>query len=327
MSIETGSVFQEKPTAYAGSLQSTRSEINLFELPPTDITEPYVSQRVPYFPITSLKESYSPLEFIISSDGGGYIDLSNTKLSLLCRVVKSDGTLCTDTDIVAPSNLVFHNLFSNLEVWLNGVCISDSSNFYPTIATITRLLSSNPFEKQHSLKSEFFYPDDAPDHFSTSDDKNPNFKQRYNMTKNSKQFALLGNLVANVFTQRRLFPTGSEFRIILRRNLPELYLDAPSSGKPGFNSPAPYRIQIDEAVLWVSRNPISTAVAQQTTDMLQSGHTLKYPVIEREVKTFTIPQDVTSQCRLNYNGENLEGSRHWHRWKCRISWRYYQVAY
>ncbi|CAG7678361.1 unnamed protein product, partial [Allacma fusca] len=35
--METGSIFDDKPTVYSGSTQSLRSELDIFSVPATDI--------------------------------------------------------------------------------------------------------------------------------------------------------------------------------------------------------------------------------------------------------------------------------------------------
>ena len=291
--MEGNSLFSEKPTIYEGSAQYVNADLS-YAIPATDVSMDKVSARVPYFPITSLKEPYAPIEFLITPDSYGYIGLKNTQLSVLARVVRQDGTFCDATDVVAPCNLTFQHLFRHVEVYLNGTPVMDCP-FYPTMAHITRLLSCNPLEKQHDLKSEYWYPDETPEDFTVpAVGKPPNgFQRRLQYTNSSWQFALLGKLVGNVFTQGRLFPPSTEIRIILRRNLPELSLDCAVETKAPYVG-CPYRINLDEAILYVSKKPVTTAVVKMHEELLNKGETLKFPMVEREIKTFSMPQGVTS---------------------------------
>ena len=293
MNTEGGSLFSEQPTIYEGSAHYINSDLS-YALPPTDVSLDKVPARVPYFPITSLKEPYAPVEFLITPDSYGYIDLKNTELSILARVVRQDGTFCDGTDVVAPCNLTFQHLFSHVQIYMNGTLVMDSP-FYPTIAHITRLLSSNPLEKENDLKNEYWYPDDTPEDFTVpAAGQRPNgFQRRLQYTHNSWQFALLGKLVGNVFTQGRLFPPSTEIRIILRRNRPELCLDCAVETKAPYVG-CPYRLNLDEAILYVSKKPVTSAVVKMHEELLNKGETLKFPMVEREIKTFSVPQGVTS---------------------------------
>ena len=234
-------MFEEKATVYESSTQSVRSELMLFSLPPTDITTQYTSDYLQYYPITSLKQSYSPIEFAFSSEGNSYFDLANSYLYLTCRIVRQDGTPCQPSDDVAPCNLFFHNMFSNLQIWLNGTLVSDSFGFYGTVANVQRLLSSNTAQKQGELKNEFYYPDQMPEVF-TKDKvaQNPGYWKRWSLSSASTQFSMMGKLVANVFTQNRYFPPQTEFKICLRRNIPDLCINSKTTSLPGFNG-CPWR--------------------------------------------------------------------------------------
>ena len=291
--METNSLFSEKPAIYEGSAQYVNADLS-YALPATDVSVDKVPAKVPYFPITSLKEPYAPVEFLITPDSYGYIDLKNTQLSILARVVRLDGTFCDTTDIVAPCNLTFQHLFRHVEVYVNGTLVMDCP-FYPTMAHMTRLLSCNPLEKEHDLKNEYWYPDEQAENFVLpAAGKPPNgFQRRLQYTHSSWQFSLLGKLVGNVFTQGRLFPPSTEIRIILRRNLPELCLDCAVETKAPYVG-CPYRLNLDEAILYVSKKPVTNAVVQLHQELLNKGETLKFPMVEREIKSFSIPQGVTS---------------------------------
>ena len=285
-------IFSEKSTIYDGSAQYINSDLS-YDLPATDVSQARITAKVPYYPLTSLKEPYAPIEFMITPDQYGYIDLKNTQLSILARIVRQDGSSCDNTDIVAPTNLFFQSLFSQVEVYINGTLVMDSP-FYPTIAYMTRLLSCNPIEKEHDLKSELWYPDEEPENFVlVAPPASNGFSKRYSHGKNSWQFSLLGKLVGNVFTQPRLLPPNTEVKLVLRRNHPELCLDAPSESKAPFVG-CPYRVNLDEAVLYVSKRPITEVVIKMHEDILQKGQSLKFPMVDREIKTFSIPQGVTS---------------------------------
>ena len=76
--VEANSLFSEKPQIYEGSAQYVNADLS-YALPATDVSMDKVPARVPYFPITSLKEPYAPVEFLITPDSYGYVDLKNTQ--------------------------------------------------------------------------------------------------------------------------------------------------------------------------------------------------------------------------------------------------------
>ena len=111
----------EDPTTYHGSIEAFRSSVNLFTLPETDVSTLKSGELQPFFPQVSLKENFNPVDFIITSDNSSYIDLSESYLAITARIVRQDGAKCIATDKVAPCSLFFHAMFSNAEVYLNGM--------------------------------------------------------------------------------------------------------------------------------------------------------------------------------------------------------------
>ncbi|CAG7819868.1 unnamed protein product, partial [Allacma fusca] len=285
-----GSIFDQRPTVYEGSEQSLRSELNLFTLPPTDVSTKNSSEYVPSFPLTSVREGFAPLEFLLLAENSGYYDLSDSFLSLTCRIVKQNGEECGDTNIVAPSSNFFHAMFQNLEVYVNITLVSDSSNFYPSIAYIQRLLSANPIEKANALRDELWYPNDVPEKFTSADQ---GFKKRFELSQKSQQFTMLGKLCCNIFNQPRWFPSGTEIRIILKRSPPEFCLNSAVETLEPFSG-CPYRVELNSAIFYSSRKTISQKILDMHRQKLASGDTCKYPMVDVDMRTFTVAKGLTS---------------------------------
>jgi len=254
---QTG-LFEEAPTVVEGSVQSIRSELSLFELPPTDISSLYSSDWTQCYPMVSLKEGYNPLEFLITTETSGYFDPSDSYLMVTARIVRQDGTLCDSTDVVTGSNLFFHTMFNNVEMYVNGSLVFDSGNFYPHIAYLNRLLSTSPEQKLNQMRDEFFYPNTVADVFRITD---AGFNSRYEQTKNSQQFVMCGQLQANLLTQPRYLPAGTTIRLVIRRSLPEFCLESETTSKDGYNG-CPYKVDITEAIYFASRKIVSPQVLE-----------------------------------------------------------------
>ena len=289
--MDVNAVFEEQPTIYAGSAQYKRSELNLFELPPTDVSTLFSTEYTQCFPVVSIKENNNPLEFQTVSDQTGYLDIANSYVALTTRIVQQDGKKCDATDVVAPSNLFFQTMWSNLEVYINGQLIIDTSNYYGYIAYIQRLLSTSEIEKNNQLLDEYWYPNVKPDTYTEATDAG--FKTRFTATKQSQQFFMLGKLVGNVFNQQRYFPAGTEFRVVLKRASPAICLDCANDTKEGFNG-IPYMYVIDEAVMYIPKVIVSKEIINEHREKLALNQTCLYPTNEVELKTFTIAKGLTS---------------------------------
>ena len=108
---------------------STHSALDLFEKPSLLINyENAYDQKVE----TQTGCSGPTLEFTIAADNKNCVDLNCIFMQVLVSLKQGDGTTKvneTDNKVVLVNN-VLHSLFVNCEVYLNGVIISNSNNFY-----------------------------------------------------------------------------------------------------------------------------------------------------------------------------------------------------
>ena len=73
----------------------------------------------------------NPLQFQVTLQGDSYTDLSKSKLFLKCRLLKADGTRFANDDEIAPVNLMFQALWSEVDVKMNETLVHSSGNMYP----------------------------------------------------------------------------------------------------------------------------------------------------------------------------------------------------
>ena len=279
----------EKGSVYTDSAKAIRSELNLFQLPPTDVSTQSSTEYVQCFPLTSLKEDYNPLEFSWILDTYG--SLNESLLNLGVKIVKKEGTACEAADLACLSNLFFHALFSNVQLYLNSELVFDTSGTYAYGAYLQRLLGSSSLEKQGVLQNEFWFPNVEPNQFTTDD----GYKIRYDKTKLSTQFYMLGHILTNFSNQTRYLPPGTEVRLVLRRNVPEFYLDNSVEKKEGFSG-CPYKALKTDAVFYGAKKVVSAEIVDWHRSELVAGNTLKYPTNEVVVRTFQTPKGLTSAC-------------------------------
>ena len=262
--MDTG-IFNDDIKALKESEYSLSSELDLTSVPPTDVSCVSLTNYDRIFPLQSVRSSTNPIEFIITSDGNNYVNLADSYIHFICRVTKEDGTACGSSDFACPANLFFHLMIKDLQVFINGKLVSESSNNYPYIAYIQRLLASPETLKNSKLRSELWYPNALQDTYEVT---TSGYKDRYAISAQSKPFAMLGQPVAGVFQQPRWFPPGTEIRLVMRRNEPKFCLDCKTE--------ASYVYEIDEAALYVARKPVSSTVMDLHRSQLNRGHTFKY---------------------------------------------------
>jgi len=105
---------------------SLSSEVDIFAPRPIQ-TSVVDTTEVTYKPIASAEES--DLEFLIPADNDTYVDL-NIKPYIRGKLTKPDGTNLDNTDFTAVTNKFLHSLFSQCSIALNGVTITQATEFY-----------------------------------------------------------------------------------------------------------------------------------------------------------------------------------------------------
>ena len=124
---------------HTNSCETVKEELDLFSVPPSQ-TSLEKGKYIQYNPVSILSNN-GPIEFLIPGESSSYIDLSNTLLHVRARVKKQNGTVLANDSNVAPVCNFLHALWSQCDLFLNGVLVTQASNTYPYRAYIKTLLS------------------------------------------------------------------------------------------------------------------------------------------------------------------------------------------
>jgi hypothetical protein len=173
--------------------------------------------EVTYKPITSVEQS--DLEFLIPADNDTYIDL-NIKLYIRGKLFKEDGTVLDATDHTAVNNHLLHSLFSQCNVTLNGVSITQASELYPYRCYLETILTSVTDAATSHLTNAFWYLDDGdllhcdP---TAADAKNKGFITRWNRIKKAKTYNFTVVYRATYATSRNIYFKACVCRLNFRK--------------------------------------------------------------------------------------------------------------
>src|SRR5437868_7847556 len=166
---------------HAQSVEATKSELDLFCVPPTQVSIEG-GKWVHYKPLSSVQDQ-STMEFVVPGRGDEYVDMAHTMLYLQAQITKMDDSVLADDDEVGPVNNWIHSLFSQVDVHLNQKLISPAANTYAYRSYIETLLSYGPAAKQSHLTSALYYQDTNDFNNLT---ENKGYLERKKFTKNSK---------------------------------------------------------------------------------------------------------------------------------------------
>jgi len=196
------------------SCECTKSELDLFSVPPTQ-TSMEQGSWVEYHPMTTVTDG-SPIEFDISGTGEDYIDFANTMLYVKAKVTLNNGNNLAADAAVGPVNLFLHSLYPQVDIsltlasWLlfsnkvliNGTLITASTNTYPYRALLETLLSYGENAKKTQLTSALFYKDQAGRMDSVdfaAGAVNDDVAKRRTLVAESRTFDMMGRLYADMF--------------------------------------------------------------------------------------------------------------------------------
>ena len=273
------------------SCECTKSELDLFSVPPTQTSMEHGSW-IKYHPLTTVTDG-SPIEFDVSGSGNDYVDFANTKLHVKAKVTRENGTDLAANAAVGPVNLFLHSLFSQVNISLNGTLITSSTNTYPYRAMIETLRSYGMDAKTSQLTSALYYKETAGNmdsvDFEDENDVNKGLAVRRHMARESRVIDMMGRLHADIFFQNRymLNEVGVKIKLIRSKDAFCLMGDAN------------YKEKITHELLFARKVKVMPSVFLAHAKAMEHG-TAKYPIRRVVCKSFTIPQNY-----LDMNNEKL----------------------
>ena len=124
---------------HPSSTESTISQLDLFLVRPSQ-TSLKDGSFTDYDPVSVLT-STAPIKFTISAKNSNYIDLANSFLYVRANVTTAAGANFKEDAEIAPKSNFLHTLWSQVDVYLNGLLVMQSNNNYSYRAYIENLLS------------------------------------------------------------------------------------------------------------------------------------------------------------------------------------------
>jgi hypothetical protein len=118
---------------------------------------------------------------------------------------------------------------------------------------------------------------------------------------------MIGRISESVFRKPRYFIPGVEMRITLRRCDP--VFPPVSSAEQTESSSCPYKIEYDEAILYVKKHVISPQIIAMHEKQLSARGKLYWPLRSYEIRSFSIStgtQNVTSETLFRNNPDSRD---------------------
>ena len=138
----------------------------------------------------------SDLKFLIPSYYGTYTDL-DIKLYIRCKLTKADGRDLDNTDFTAVTNNFLQSLFSQCNIAMNGLTITQAAEQNSYRSFFETILTYGSDAATQLLTNLFWYLDNGdqlPSDPTAADAKNKDFITRWNRIKKSKQVEICGRI-------------------------------------------------------------------------------------------------------------------------------------
>lgn len=262
-------------------------EFDLFKLPHMSY-QVEKSLQVDYRPLTALK-SDCPIEFFITGTEDELVSLHKSKLYLRFNVfykaVGADKPKSTDWQKLDICQNALHSIFKDVEVNIGDKKINSTFGTYPYIAFLSTLLYKSKEEKNSSCRGAFWFENltSLTSVISTSRSSAlyPRFVTAESALENGRTVEVCGSLETEIFNQKRPIPGQIPIRIKLYPNKPEFYFTTSDSAKfiP--------KLVLQDAFLSVHKYKITRDMQLALNSAIKLS-SLKYPIVRREIKYFTI---------------------------------------
>jgi hypothetical protein len=262
------------------SAPSTKTELDLFQIPPTQIAvEDCFWKEVQ---LTNGINNEGPYEFHIAPNPQ-MLQLSKNYLLIEFKIVKEDDTNLAAVGeppaqpLVGPINLIGSTFIKQVKVFINGSEVSDSGDKYAYRAFIETELNYGKDAKESLLQAALYIPDTPPDHID--DKNNTGLQARSWQFQNSAIFQVMAPLHCDIFAQNRFMLNQVDLRVQIYRNS-----DAFCLMRHDRNN---YKIKIENMRWYIKAVDVQSSANLAIEKTLQH-HTAKYPVRRVEVKTLHI---------------------------------------
>jgi len=261
------------------------SALDLFSLPPIEATQLQGREQIVY--MTTPLTDAGPYEFTLANDSSDFIMLDQTMLYGEVEISSNDGTKIKATDLdTSLVNNFPQTLFRQVELYLNGTCVSDlSTPTYAFKAYLENHLSYPEDIKKTTLFAKEMYCKDVPgnegetmtvDYLKDKLKLQDGIVLRHIRARNRIAFNM--KLHVDMLGSVRYLIPGVEIKLKLIRNDDSFSLLTTNAG---------FKIKFKKLQLRIRRITLSPEIAAAIENNL-AKEPAKYPIALSKIKTYAI---------------------------------------
>lgn len=259
------------------SAPSTKTELDLFQLPPTQVAVENSFWKE--IQLNSGINNEGPYEFHISPEPQ-MLQLSKNYLLIEFKIVNADGTDLVgpaNAPLVGPINLIGSTFIKQVKLYMNGSEVSDSGDKYAYRAYIETELNYGHDAKESLLQAALYIPD-TWNHIE--DHHNLGLAERSTHFHQSAVVQTMAPIHCDLFAQNRYMINQVDLRMQVHRNSDNFCLMR-------YQNQNNFKIEVVNMRWYVKAVNVQNSVSLAIEKTLQH-FTAKYPVKRVEMKTMHI---------------------------------------
>ena len=207
------------------------------------------------------------LEFTVKSASDPYLDLNNSRLHVLAKITKADGTNI-DPNTAALINLTLNSMFREIGLELNGQNVGATSQLYPYRSVLESLLKFCKEVQETHLLSEGWTKDTSGQiNVTAVGGNNAGLNARAATFARSTLVKLIGRHHLDVFHQERLIPPNIDHHMKL---IPSPNDFVCKSATPGQGALENYKLVIQSANIIIRTTKLTSTAHKALMDLLVS---------------------------------------------------------
>lgn len=264
------------------TLNAVRTEFDLFsEAPLQRMVSKFKYDEV--FPYNNVKTD-STVTLQVRGTPNEWIDLDDTYLEVRYKLVTHNGANIANEGNTYVQTLeepnLFHNLWSQAEMYINNKPVKSVVNPYPMRAYIENLLTTCKDGLPEKYQTEGFWKERAGANFDLAVQgtlvnlagTTPWRSDVQQKHKGSREHVLYGKLAMDLWRQGRNIPPNNDVKLVLTQNRPQFFL------RSSMTAGEEHKLQIEEVKLVVKRVQLYDDAQAKLDDLMETAGVIKYPI-------------------------------------------------
>ena len=262
------------------SMPGTKSELNLFELPPTQVV--VENSRWKEINLRNACTNTGPYEFHIGPDPQ-HLHLAKNYLLIELRITKANGNVLQHAGaqadpLIGPINLIGKTFIKQVKLALNGTEVFDSGDKYAYRTFLETELNYGYDARYSHLQAAHYYQDTPHNHID--DAQNTALTARAEAFRDSNWVQVMAPIHCDLFSQNKYLVNNIDLRLTLYRNSDAFCLMSPAAAQD-------YKIEVRTMKWFVKGVDVAKSVGL-ALEKTMMHFTSKYPVRRVEIKTIHV---------------------------------------